>query len=75
MFKLLDVFFENKEIDSGGARVNSYSVEFYKKTYDLYEEINYDKREPFEIFSIILDVVNSLGLIITSMPKSFAKEE
>lgn len=49
MFKLLDVFFENKEIDSGGARVNSYSVEFYKKTYDLYEEINYDKREPFTV--------------------------
>ena len=34
----------------------------------------YDKRDPFEIFSIILDVVNSRGFIITSIPKSLAKK-
>jgi len=49
MFQLLEYFNQSDEIDSGGAEVHNYNLEIYRKTYNMYEEQEYDERSPFRV--------------------------
>lgn len=50
MINMLNLFNqENTDIKSGGANVSNYKIEIYKKTYNLFEECDYDNREPFSV--------------------------
>jgi len=49
MFQLLEYFNQSDEIDSGGAEVHNYKLEIYRKTYNMYEEKEYDERSPFRV--------------------------
>lgn len=49
MFNLLEYFKQSDEIDSGGAEVHHYNLEVYRKTYNMYEEKDYDERSPFTV--------------------------
>jgi serine/threonine protein kinase len=49
MFNLLEYFNQSDEIDSGGAEVHHYNLELYRKTFNMYEEKDYDERSPFGV--------------------------
>ena len=49
MFKILEFFNESHDIESGAADVHNYKLEVYRKTYNMYEEKDYDERSPFTV--------------------------
>ena len=49
MFKILEFFNERHDIESGAADVHNYKLEVYRKTYNMYEEKDYDERSPFTV--------------------------